>query len=368
MVNAMAEKKTTVAVVGCGMISNIYLQNMTTIFPNLEVVAVCDLSTERAAERSQQYNIPARTYEDVLADPTVDMVIILTPAPAHYALIKKSLMAGKHVYTEKTMTTDLAQAKELVALAEEKGVYLGAAPDTFLGAGWQRARQMVDAGTLGEITSFQLSMNSCLDKNLCLYLFLRTPGSGIAYDMGVYYLTNLVNLLGPIDEVCAVVENRKPIRIGCVENGADFGKPYEYNNEAQVTAIIRTESGITGTFVQNGESIGANQLMFRLYGTKAVAELPDPNNFGSDVKVIRSSKDQEILENDLPYATNSRGIGPAEMAKSIAEGRPNRANKALALHVLDVIESMMESSKTGAFVKVKTSCDQPAPFYTEGKI
>lgn len=354
--------------VGCGMISNIYLQNMTTIFPSLEVVAVCDLSAERAQERSKQYNIPARTYEDVLADPEVDMVIILTPAPAHYGLIKKGLLAGKHVYTEKTMTIDLEQAKELVALSEEKGVYLGAAPDTFLGAGWQKARQIVDEGKLGEITSFQLSMNNCLDKNLCKYLFLRMPGGGICYDMGVYYLTNLVNLLGPVKEVCAVVENRKPVRIGCVEDGADFGKPYEYNNEAQVTAILRTESGITGTFVQNGETIGSNQLLFRLFGTEAVAELGDPNNFGGEIKLIRSKTDQEVVENDLPYATNSRGIGPAEMAKAIAEGRPNRAHKTLALHVLDIIESMMESSKTGTFVKVKSQCQQPAPFYTEGKL
>ncbi len=269
------------------------------------------------------------------------------------------MLAGKHVYTEKVMTHDYALAKELVELAAEKGLYLGAAPDTFLGAAWQKARQLVDSGDLGEITSFQINMNSCLDRNLCKYLFLRQPAGGICYDMGVYYLTNLVNLLGPIKEVCAVVENRKPIRIGCVEDGANFGEEYAYNNEAQVSAILRTESGITGTFLQNGESIGSNQFLFRLYGTETIADLGNPNNFGGDITLIYSKDHREIPENSLPYSQNSRGIGPSEMASAIFEGRENRASSQLALHVLDIIECMLESTKTGSFAKLRTTCDRP---------
>ncbi len=352
-------KKTRVGVVGCGKISGIYLQNITTIFDNLEVVACCDLNMENAQKRAAEFGIEARTYQQILDDKTIDIVVVLTPAPSHYELIKAALLAGKHVYTEKVMTHKLALAQELVELAAEKGLYFGSAPDTFLGAAWQKARQIVDSGVLGEITSFHVNMNNCLDINLCKYLFLRQPVGGICYDMGVYYLTNLVNLLGPVKEVCAVVENRKPVRIGCVEDGADFGKPYNYDNEAQVTAIIRTESGITGTFVQNGESIAANQLVFRLYGTKAVAELPDPNRFGGKITLTRSSKDIEVIESDLPYADNSRGIGPSEMANAIAQGVENRASCKLALHVLDIIESMMESSKTGTFVQVKSTCSRP---------
>lgn len=359
----MSEKKMTVAVIGCGVISNIYLQNMTTIFPNLEVVACCDLSAERAQERSAQYNIPVRTYEDVLADPSVDMVIILTPAPAHYALIKQGLMAGKHVYTEKTMTIDLEQARELVALANEKGVYLGAAPDTFLGAAFQKARQVVDSGAIGEVTSFHVCANRCLDRLTCTLPFLRLPGGGICYDYGVYHLTALVSLLGPIAEVCAVVDNKKPLRVGTVEGTADFGKTYEYNNEAQVTATLRTESGIAGSFCLNGESIRQDLAMFRLYGTEGVLQLPDPNGFGGDVTLIRSRTEQQVLENDLPYADNSRGLGPTEMAQAIAEGRINRASKEQALHVLEVIQAMMESSRIGSFVKIHSRCQKPASLH-----
>lgn len=356
-------KKMRVGVVGCGQISAIYLKNMINTFPNLEVVACCARTQESGQKRAREYGIEARSYTEILADKSIEMIVVLTPAPTHYELIKAALLSGKHVYTEKTMTHNLDLAQELTDLAMEKGKYLGAAPDTFLGAAWQRARQIVDSGELGEITSFHVNMNSCLDQNLCKYLFLRQPAGGICYDMGVYYLTNLVNLLGPIKEVCAVVENRKPVRIGCVEDGADFGKPYNYDNEAQVSAILRTESGITGTFVQNGESIGANQLIFRLYGTHAVAELPDPNAFGGKIRVIRSHKDIEVVESNLPYAENSRGIGPSEMAYAISEKRESRVSAQLALHVLDVIECMGESTCTGGFVKIRTTCRRPETLY-----
>lgn len=351
--------KMRVGVVGCGQISKIYLQNMTTMFDNLEVVACCARTMESAQKRAQEFGIRACTYAQMLEDASIDMVVVLTPAPTHYELIKAALLAGKHVYTEKVMAHTYALARELVELAAEKGLYLGAAPDTFLGAAWQKARQLVDSSELGEVTSFHINMNSCLDKNLCKYLFLRQPAGGICYDMGVYYLTNLVNLLGPVKEVCAVVENRKPVRIGCVEDGADFGKAYAYDNEAQVSAILRTESGITGTFQQNGETIGSNQYVFRLYGTEAIADLGNPNNFGGDITCIRSRTDVQAVENALPYADNSRGIGPSEMAAAIEEGRDNRASAKLALHVLDIIECMMESTKTGGFVKLRTTCERP---------
>lgn len=352
-------EKMKVAVIGCGKISEIYLKNMTTVFTDLEVAAVCDLDAQRSQARSSQFSVPAMSMDRILADASIQIVIVLTPAPSHYGIIRQALLAGKHVYTEKTMTHQLPLAKELVELAKEQGVYLGAAPDTFLGAAWQLARRTVDSGILGEITSFHVSLNRCLDRTLCLYPFLRLPAGGICYDMGVYYLTNLVNLLGPVKEVCAVVENRKPVRTNRVEDTTDFGQTYEYNNEAQVSAIIRTESGITGTFVLNGESIGSNLHRFDLYGTEGILQLPDPNAFGGEVTLMRTKTDVQVLDNQLPYGGNSRGIGPAELASAIREGRPNRASAQLALHVLDVIECMVESTKIGAFVQVNSICDRP---------
>lgn len=348
-------QKMKTAVIGCGVISEIYLTNMTGMFDNMEVVACCDLDAEKAAKRSAQFGIPSRTFEDILADTSIELVIVLTPAPSHFGLIRQALMAGKHVYTEKTMTVDLEQAKALVELANEKQLYLGAAPDTFLGAAFQKAKQVLKEGQLGEITSFQICSNRDLDNLTSRYTFLRLPGGGICYDYGVYYLTALVHLLGAIDSVCGVVENRKPIRYNNVPTAAGYGTEYSYPNEAQVTAVLRTKSGVTGTFTLNGESIPVDLSVFTIYGTKGVLKLTNPNYFGGDIHLLKmgtNGLEDVVVENDLPYSENSRGIGPSEMIDAIREGRPNRACKELAFHVLDTIECIMDSSKTQSFKKI----------------
>ena len=292
------------------------------------------------------------------------MVVILTPAPTHFGLIRQGLEAGKHVYSEKTLTVDLEQAGELLRLADEKGLYLGAAPDTFLGAALQRARQVIDQGLLGDITGFQVCANRNLDLLTSLFGFLRLPGGGISYDYGVYYLTALVSLLGPMGRVAAVVENRKEIRRNGNPSSPEFGQEFRYDNEGQVTAILCTKSGITGTFTLNGESIEADMAQFAIYGTRGVLKLTDPNGFGGELKLVTSpgwQLKEQTLDNALPYGENSRGLGPAEMAAAIREGRPNRASKEMAYHVLDTICAMMESGKTGAFVAVDSTCQRPEP-------
>lgn len=353
-----------VGVVGCGSISDIYLKNMIGVFDNLEVVACCAAHLENAQKKARQYGIRGCTYEEILADPEIDMVVILTPAPTHYGLIKQGLEAGKHVYSEKTMTVDLAQARELAALADEKGLYLGAAPDTFLGAALQRARQIVDSGCIGEVTSFQICANRNLDWLTSHFRFLRMEGGGICYDYGVYYLTALVSLLGPVAEVSAIVENRKPVRVDQNADSPDFGKEFRYDNEGQVTALVRLENGVSGTFTLNGESLLADMAVFSIYGTEGVLKLTDPNGFGGELKLVKFENwnfSEETVENYLPHSDNSRGLGPAEMAAAIREGRPNRASKEMAVHVLDTICAMMESARNKRFVPVESTCSRPAP-------
>lgn len=353
-----------VGVVGCGSISDIYLQNMIHEFDNLEVVACCAAHLENAQKKAEKYGIRGCSYEEILADPSIEMIVVLTPAPTHYGLIRRALEAGKHVYTEKTITIDLAQAKELEALAAEKGLYLGSAPDTFLGAALQKARRVIDSGALGDITGFTICANRCLDWLTTYFKFLRLPGGGICFDYGVYYLTALVSLLGPVDEVCAVVENRKPIRIDQDPQSPDYGREFRYDNEGQVNALIRTESGVTGTFTLNGESLLADMAVFSIYGTQGVLKLTDPNGFGGDIRLVTFENwqfSEQVVENDLPYSGNSRGLGPAEMAAAIAEGRPNRAGSSMAVHVLDIICAMMESGEKKRFIGVSSSCERPEP-------
>lgn len=361
----MGNRKLRVGVIGCGAISDIYLKNMMNEFHNLEVVACAAAHVENAVKKAEQYRIRGCTVEELLADDTIDMVVILTPASTHYELAKKALEAGKHVYTEKTMTIAPDTAAELIKLADEKGMYLGSAPDTFLGASWQTARKMIDEGKLGEITSFQISANRDLDVLAGVFGFLRMPGGGIGYDYGAYYLTALVSLLGPVKRAAASVRNRKPVRVNAAPQSPEFGREFSYSNESQVFAIVELENGVMGNFALNGDSVLADQAMFTIYGTKGILKLTDPNQFGGKNVFMANSCEfeqpsaWEEIENVFPYEENSRGIGPAEMADAILNNRKNRANKELAYHVLDVIDTMMKSSDSGRFEEVNSTCERP---------
>lgn len=361
-------KKMKIAVVGCGAISDIYLKNMIENFDNLEVVSCCANHLEHAQKKAEKYGIKASTFEEILSDATIELIVILTPAPTHEELIRKALEAGKHVYTEKTMTLSPATAKELICLAEEKQLYLGSAPDTFLGSALQTARKAIDDGLIGEVTSFEACANRDLDLLSSVFHFLRMPGGGICYDFGVYYLTALVSLFGPVERVSALVRNLADRRVNVIPDSPEFGQEFDYQNESQVFSILQMENGITGTLSVNGDSTINDQSVFMIYGKKGILKLTDPNNFGGTVTFIPplirfgEKPEPQVLDYGFPYSENSRGLGPSEMADAIFEGRKNRANAQMAYHVLDVIEHMMESSEKGAFVTVPSTCERPEAY------
>lgn len=360
----MATRAIKVGVVGCGSISDTYLQNMIDHAANLEVVACCAAHFEHAQRKAAQYGISACSFEEMLANDAIEMVVVLTPVPTHYELIRRALEAGKHVYTEKVMTTEAAQAAELVRLADEKGLYLGAAPDTFLGASLQTARRAIDEGLIGDVTGFVASANRDLDYYTAKYGFLLLPGGGICYDYGVYYLTALVSLLGPVQRVCGVFGNRKPVRLNRIEGSENYGKEYAYPNESYVHAVLEMESGSSGCFSLNGDSVRSDQALFVIHGTKGMLKLGNPDEFGGAVRFIPNEAPfaERVLESDLPFTGDSRGIGPAEMADAILSRRPNRASKEMAYHVLDALEQIARSAQQGAFMEVHSRFDRPAAF------
>ena len=364
-------KKTLgVGVVGCGMISDIYLTNMIHKFTNLEVRACCAGHIESAERKAAKYGIRATTFEEMLKTDDIDMVVVLTPAPTHYDLIRAALSAGKHVYSEKVISPEYAQAKELLELASEKGLYLGCAPDTFLGASLQAVRQAMDDGLIGTPTGFVVSANRDLDYFVSHYRFLSQAGGGICYDYGVYYLTALVALLGPMARVSAVAGNRKEVRVNPVPGEADYGKGYPYPNESYVNAVLETKSGVSGCFSVNGDSVLNDRSYFLIYGTKGMLRLGDPNHFGGEVYYLpnntcEGNTQMQRLACDLPFAGNSRGVGPAEMADAILYGRKNRAAGEMAAHVLDVIEQIMASSEAGRMLPVNSCCTRPEPLHRE---
>jgi len=353
-----------VGVIGAGIISEIYLKNMTEFFPNLRVLGVAARHLERAQRRAAQFGLRAYTVGELLADPQIEMVVILTPVGTHYDLIRRSLLAGKHVYTEKTIADSLDKARELCALAEEKGLCLGSAPDTFLGSALQSVRQAIDQKLLGEVNSFAISVHRNNSYLLSRYPFLLEPGAGVLLDFCVYYVTALASLFGPFARVGGITG--APYQTHpCTLPGPDFGKILHSPNESQVSAVLQTRGGVTGTFHIDSESNTVGTPFFAIYGTEGILRLPDPDYFGGQVLFYPNALEGElpprVLPQGNPYSSNFRGIGPAEMAQAIAEGRPNRASKEMALHVLEVLTALLEIGKTGGFAAVATDFSQPAP-------
>lgn len=355
-----------VGVIGAGAISDTYLTNLSTLFDGLKLVAICANHLERAQAKAEKYGIRACTLEEMLADESIQMVIVLTPVGAHYGIIKQALEAGKHVYTEKTICETTDQARELMALADAKGLYLGAAPDTFMGTAFQTARKAIDDGLIGEVNSFSLSINRNNDILTGVFPFLRLPGAGVLRDYQVYYLTALISLLGPAETVGAFVRAPYPKRVNPVPGTKGYGEEIDTPNESVIAAMLMLESGVTGTIHENHETMLYDRADFAIYGTKGVLLLGNPNNFGDPVRLLWDTRAEEpipqILEPVGAYSDNVRGLGAAEMAVAIAEGRKNRASKDLASHVLDILESMEKSSREGKLIEVTSTCERPALF------
>ena len=362
----MERKILTVGVVGAGMISDIYISNMIHVFENLQVKGVCARRLERARAKAEKYGIQTYTLEEMLKDPEIDLMVVLTPVDTHYGIIKSALEAGKHVYTEKTMAETTAQAVELSRLADEKGLYLGSAPDTFLGSSWQTARKAIDDGLIGEVNSFSIAVNRNNDFLTVYYPFLCLPGAGALRDYLVYYMTALAALLGPVQQVGAFVRTPYKKRTGTIPGTAVYGKEYETPNESIVSAIVQMKNGITGTVHQDNETMLQDQAAFVIYGTKGMLFLGNPNEFGNPVRFMSSQGDGPIHVQTLDvvgaYSENSRGLGPAEMADAILHERKNRASKEMACHVLDVLEAIEKSGQEGRFVNVTSECERPEAF------
>ncbi len=354
-----------IAVIGAGAISDVFLDNLIHTYPNTEVVCCCARHLDHAQAKAEQYGIGAVSVEEALADPQIEMAVVLTGAAQHYEVIRQALQAGKHVYTEKTMTVTLPEAKEVVDLARERGLYLGSSPDTFLAPAFQAAKKAIAEGRIGEVTSFQIQATRNIDELASLFGFLCQPGGGVCQDYGVYYLTALVNLLGPVDRVMAVYRSRGEKRINCIPDSPRFGQEYVYPNESQVDAIVETEGGVAGTFAIDGESLIQDMSCFNLYGTGGMIRLPNPNEFTGHAVLIPQPESyfspvEEIeLPNEYTLPDNARGIGISEMADAIENGRRHLANEELAYHVLDVILSMERSSESGRFEKVESTCEVP---------
>ncbi len=368
----MSAEKTGVGVIGCGNISGIYFTNLTTVFENTKVVACADVLPERAKEAAEKYSIPkACSVEELLADPDVKITVNLTIPKAHTEVALKSLQAGKHTHGEKPLTLTREEAQELLALAEEKSLRVGAAPDTFMGAGLQTCRKLLDEGAIGRpvaATAF-LACHGHESWHPAPEFYYK-PGGGPMFDMGPYYLTALVSLLGPVRRVSGSTQISFPQRTITSEplNGTiiDVAVP------THVAGVLDFACGTVASVITSFDIWGHNLPCIEIYGTEGTLCVPDPNCFGGAVRV-RRAEDGEWKEVPLSHAheENSRGIGVADMAAAITSGRAHRASGELAYHVLDIMQAFHDASDQDRAILLQSSCERPAPLQADlptGKI
>lgn len=362
----MKFEKVRAAIVGCGMISKVYLQNLLTKFCIFDVVGCSDILPEAAERRAQEFGIRAMTMQEILDDPSIELVINLTAPMAHYSVIKQLLEGGKHVYSEKVFAATFEEARELSQLADERGLYLGVAPDTFLGAGIQTARFALDSGMIGEPTGVCAILNRDNGVGAEFIPYIARKGGGIGFDVGIYYVTAINYLMGPVDACCGFVNTRNPERTHYLPSKDNFGEKYQIEPENLFSGAIHFVSGASGTLQFNSECIMNPFPFLTIYGTQGILYVPDPDTFGGEVRILRrGSKEAFVLPSNHGYAENSRGLGAAEMAWALRSGRKPRADKAMALHALEVLSGIQKSSCTGTIYKTTTRF-QPTPPLPQG--
>lgn len=352
---------TRVGIIGAGVISGIYLKNAAAVTP-FEVVAVADLSAERARTQASEYGVRhVLTPEELLAHPEVEVVLNLTIPAAHAGVSRAALEAGKHVYGEKPLALTREDGLALVNLAEARGLRLGSAPDTFLGAGLQTCRQLIDEGVIGRplaATGFMLSHGvEAWHGNPD---FFYQPGAGPMFDMGPYYLTALISLLGPVRTVAGQAVSGFQERV--ITSAQRYGERIPVQTPTHVTALLGFESGVAATLITSFDVWHAQVPRIEIYGSEGTLSLPDPNTFGGPVR-LRLAQDKEWREIPLgrPYAGNSRGLGLSDLIASVQEGRAPRASGQLALHVLDAMQSTLESAEAGRTLTLTTTAGRPEP-------
>lgn len=349
-------------IIGSGSISDAYLGTMINKFKILEVMGCCDRNAEKAQAKAEKYGIKALSTEEILADKSIELVVNLTTPEAHYPVIKQLLEAGKHVYTEKALTVELEHAAELVKIADKKGLYLGAAPDTFLGSAIQTARYVFESGMIGEVTSCYCALTRDSEIFSRAFPFTARPGGGIGFDVGIYYVTALLSILGPVKEVSGAVRTRKPDRRDySLER---FGNSFQIECENLMAGILQFECGTVGNLLFDANSIftAPERPSVVLFGTMGIMYMADPNQFGGDVKVIlKGNNEPFVMQQSHAFSSEYRGLGVAEMAWSMRTRRKNRANKEMAYHALEILHGIVRSSETGSNQIMQSTFEKTPP-------
>jgi len=351
--------KVQVGIIGCGNIFNAYVKGCRA-FPILDLVACADIDPARAEAKAAEHTLKALTVDQLLADPDIRIVVNLTIPAAHAEVSLAAIAAGKNVHSEKPFATTRADGQRVLAAAQAKGLLAGCAPDTFMGGGLQTCRKLIDDGWIGRpvaATAFMLGHG--MEHWHPNPEFFYKPGAGPMFDMGPYYLTALVSLLGPVARVTGSAQITFPERL--VTSQPNFGQRIKVATPTHVAGVLDFASGAVGTLITSFDVWSHNLPRIEIYGSEGSLSVPDPNTFGGVVKVRRAGA-QDWAEIPLThgYTENMRGIGVADMAYALTTGRPHRASGTLAYHVLDLMQSFLDASAAGKHIAVESTCARPA--------
>lgn len=361
-------EKVKIGVLGLGAISGIYLKNLTGLFREVEIAGVYDLDAAKTEAAKSEYRI-LRGYssmEEMLRDPEVEIVLNLTRPLEHYETTKAALLAGKHVYSEKPLAASYEEGLELVKLAQEKNLMLGGAPDTFLGAGIQTCRKLIDSGFIGRPIGASARM-ICHGHESWHPApeFYYQYGGGPMMDMGPYYLTALTSLLGRADALTGMVSKSFDVRT--ITSSPRFGQTVPVEVPTHVNGIIRFENGAVATVTTTFDVYYDSSSCLEIYGTKGTLKAPDPNGFGGPVMLLLP---QEGSFKEIPlsfgYKDNSRGLGVADMAKALRTGKDMRASGQQTLHVLEIMTAFEKSSREGRVIKLQSPYERKSAMPDDG--
>lgn len=361
-----------IGVIGVGVISDTYLENLAS-FPDTEVLILGDLSLDRAQAQAEKWAVPAwGSPADVLAHPGVDLVINLTIPAAHIEVSRAAVAAGKHVWTEKPLGLDRGAAAELLREAADAGLRIGSAPDTLLGPGFQAARRAIESGVIGRPlfaqTAFQTQGPDLWHPSPA---FLFAEGAGPLLDMGPYYFSALVSILGPVDRVAAVGTKSREVRE--IHAGPNAGDTFPVEVPSTIQIVTSFEAGAQAQSLLSFDSALERHGVVEIHGTEGSIVLPDPNRFEGRIAYVKPlgvirdgmSFEQEWIEITHEDIEVGRGMGALDMVRAIAADRPHVASGELGLHVLDILLSAQESAATGQTVTVASTV-APVPLLPEG--
>ncbi len=369
-----APVKTKIGIIGLGNISGIYLKNSYAI-RNLDLVALADIDPSRPkakideikANYSASWHLAgepklpvACSVDELLANPEIELVLNLTIPKVHAEVAIQCLNAGKHTYSEKPFATNRDDGQKIMALAKKKKLRVGCAPDTFLGAGIQTCRKLIDDGWIGTPLGFTAFMTCPGHESWHPDPeFYYAVGGGPMFDMGPYYLTALVNLLGSAKRIAGFTSIPSAERT--ITSMKKFGKKVKVETPTTIASTLEFTNGAIGVTLMSFDIYGAQLPRIEIYGTTGSISVPDPNGFGGEIKYRSGRNDWAPVPFTHGYKDNARGLGVADMASAIATGRPHRASGDLAFHILDIMQASLESGKSGKTIELTTKVDRPAP-------